>query len=357
MTITEIARQRLQNQRLTAPDFKSAVDAVKWLGAVQAQDYNAAKWALGLRMQNATDDEIEKAFAQGKIVRTHVMRPTWHFVAPADIRWLLKLTGPRINALMAHYYRKFELDAAVFRRSSRALVKALSGGRQLTRGELRNAVQRAGIKVDDLLRFAHILIHAELHALICSGARRGKQFTYALLDERAPRSRELTREEALAELAQRYFTSHGPATLQDFVWWSGHTTADAGTALNLIHSQLVAEVVGDKTYWRPSVMAKSRPAIVAQLLPGFDEYLVAYKDRSAALTSKSRKVAQLGNAVFSPTIILRGQVVGLWKRALERDSVIITLQPLARLSSADNQVVTQAAHRYGAFLRSPSIVA
>ena len=195
MTILDITHLRLHNQRLSASEFKKPVDVVKWLGAVQAQDYLRAKWALGLRMQGATDETVERAFADGEILRTHVMRPTWHFVTRADIRWLLKLTAPRVNAAFSSNYRKFELDDAVFKRSNKALASALRNGSQLTREDLRIVVQRAGVAADDLVRFIHILARAELDGVICSGGRKGKQFTYALLDERAPETKALTRDE------------------------------------------------------------------------------------------------------------------------------------------------------------------
>ena len=197
------------------------------MGAVQAQDFAAAKWALALRMRSATDHSIEQAFNDGQIIRTHLLRPTWHFVAPEDIRWLLQLTGPRVNLKCGSAFRRFELDAAVFKRSHRALINALKGGKHLARAELRTVLDRAGVATGDGIRFQHILIRAELDGVICSGPRQGKQFTYALLEERVPPAKPLTRDEALVELTRRYFTSHGPANLQDFVWWSGLTTADA----------------------------------------------------------------------------------------------------------------------------------
>jgi len=210
MKAMDIAHERLQNQHLASPQLTKPGEVVQWLGAVQAQDFYGAKWALGLRMKNATDEAIEKAFARGEILRTHVMRPTWHFVAAADIRWLLQLTAPRVNSRNAYYYRKLELDDAVFKRSNKALAKALSGGRQLTREVLRTAVQKAGVPCDDLLRFIHILLRAELDGVICGGARKGKQFTCALLDDRAPETKRRTREDALAELTRRYFTRYSP---------------------------------------------------------------------------------------------------------------------------------------------------
>src|SRR6266702_3694762 len=228
-THPNIAHQRLHNQLITQQTFEKAGDVVKWLGAVQAQDYAAAKWALGLRMQNSTDEII---------LRTHVMRPTWHFVLPADIRWMLALTAPRVLATIAYYDRTLGLDDTVFTHTNTVLAKALQGGKQLTRDELASVLQQAGIATDNLQRTGHVLMHAELDGIICSGARRGKQFTYALLDERTPQARTLDRGEALAEFARRYFTSRGPATLQDFVWWSGLTVADARTGLEMVTSQL-----------------------------------------------------------------------------------------------------------------------
>src|SRR6266704_5397496 len=215
-----IAQQRLHNQHITQRTLETPQALVEWLGAVQAQDFAAAKWALGLRLHGVTDDDIEQAFTNGAILRTHVMRPTWHFVSPADIRWLLALTAPRVHQTLAYYNRKLELDDAVFRCTNAMLANALQGGKQLTRDELVFALQQAGIATEGEQRVTHIMMRAELDGVICSGARRDKQFTYALLAERAPHARMLARDEALAELTTRYFMSHGPATIQDFVWWS-----------------------------------------------------------------------------------------------------------------------------------------
>src|SRR5579859_7689416 len=237
----DIAHRRLHNQFLSQQTFEKPGELVQWLGAVQAQDYGAAKWALGLRLHGTTDTMIEQAFAGGEILRTHVMRPTWHFVTPADIRWMLMLTAPRVLAASAYYFRLSELDDALFAKTNAALAEALQGDKQLTRSELALALQQAGIAVGDLLRLTYIIMRAELDGIICSGARRGKQFTYALLDERVPQSRVLDHNEALAEFALRYFTGHGPATLQDFVWWSGLTVADAKAGLEMASSQLIRE--------------------------------------------------------------------------------------------------------------------
>jgi hypothetical protein len=325
---------------------------VKWLGAVQAQDYAAAKWAVGLRSQGATDDDIEQAFTVGAILRTHLMRPTWHFVSPADIRWLLALTAPRVNAANAHWYHRLELDDTVFMRSNAVLAKALQGGKQLTRPELVSVLQQAGIVSENVLRFTYIVMRAELDGIVCSGARRGKQFTYALLDERAPEARTLDRDEALAEFARRYFTSHGPATLQDFAWWSGLTLADARICLEMVTSQLMYELVDGQTYWfSTSTLPAKDISQAVYLLPNFDEYIVGYTDRSAVFdASHTNKLDSRGNILFNHTIVLDGLVVGNWKRTIKKDTVILTPSLFTPLNEAETRAFTTSANHYGTFL-------
>lgn len=349
----EILSTRLFNQAICETTFEAPVEVVRSLGAVQAQDYGAAKWALGLRLSGgATDADVEQAFTSGKLLRTHVMRPTWHFVLPADIRWLLALTSPRVNAGNAYMYRKLELDDTVFKRSNAVLVQALRGGKHLTRPELVVVLQQGGIVLDDLQRLTSILMHAELDGIICSGARRDKQFTYALLDERVPSARILDRDEALVELVLRYFTSHGPATLHDFVWWSGLTLADARNGVALLASQLQHEVIDKQTYWYVNSTVSSRQqAPTAYLLPNYDEYIVGYTDRSAMFQSvHSDKLDARGNVLFNHTIILDGRVVGTWKRTLKKAAVLIVLNFFVPLSTTEKAAVMLAAERYGAFL-------
>ena len=350
-----IAHNRLQNQHISQHSLEKAENAVSWLCAVQAQDYAAAKWALGLRMQYSTDESLEQSFTEGTILRTHVMRPTWHFVSPIDIRWLLTLTAPRINAGNASWYRRLELDDTLFKHSNTVLTKALQGGKQLTRAELVSVLQRANIFADNLLRFTYIIMRAELDGIICSGARRGKQFTYALLDERAPQARTLDRDEALAELARRYFTSRGPATLQDFVWWSGLTVADARNGLEMMTSQLMHEVIDGQTYWcsdsRPS--AKD-PSQTMYLLPNFDEYIVGYTDRSAVFdSSHTQKLDSRENVLFQHIIVRDGEVIGTWRRTLKKDSVFLTSYLFTTLNEAEERALADSANRYGSYLNLP----
>jgi hypothetical protein len=234
-----IAARRLSAQQIARPALKTPRDLVAWLGAVQAQDYAAVKWAAGLRLGGAaTDAGIERAVDDGAVIRIHALRGTWQLVAPADVRWMLDLVAPRLIASYATRYRQLGLDAATFRHGDAVLAEALRGGAQLTRAELASAYEAAGISTTGQ-RLAHLLQRAELEALICGGARRGKQFTYTLLENRAPGSR-LERDEALAELALRYFRSRGPATLDDFKWWSGLAPADARAGLDAVKSLLAS---------------------------------------------------------------------------------------------------------------------
>ena len=313
------------------------------MGAVQAQEYYSAKWALALRMRTATDRLIEEAFNKGEILRTHLLRPTWHFVTPEDIRWLLELTGPRVNLKCGTGYRMFELDAAVFKKSNRAITNALKGGKQLTRAELKAVLNRAGVAADNGIRLGHILIRAELDGVVCSGPRKGNQFTYALLEERVPPGKSFTRDEALAELTRRYFSSHGPASLQDFVWWSGLTTEDAKRGIGFIDRDLREAIVDDKAYWttlsRP--LQASHPS---HLLPAFDEYNVAYKHRHL-VSDLTTPWNGLG-----PTVIVGGKVAGAWKAFLNGSVVAIKVDPARPLKKPEMRDISEAADRYAAFL-------
>ncbi len=347
----DIAQQRLHNQRLAADQFAKPVDVVQWLGAVQAQDYAAAKWALGLRLQDVTNAEVERAFNEGTILRTHVMRPTWHFVTPADIRWLLMLTAPRVHAVNAYYYRTHELDDTIFARCHAALRKALQGGRQFTRPELISVLQQAGVAGNNLLRFGLILMHAELEGVLCSGARRGNQFTYALLDERAPQTRVLERDEALAELTRRYFTSHGPATQKDYIWWSGLTAAETKAGLDMVRQELAYEMIDGQTYWFSSAMSPTKvPSHAAYLLPNYDEYTVSYKNSRAAFDMPDAEQSDTEGSVLVHTILLDGRLVGTWKRVVIKDEVLITATLFTSLNEAQRSAFTASVNRYGAFL-------
>jgi Winged helix DNA-binding domain len=357
MTSIDIVQQRLHNQHLLGAPFARPGEVVQWFGAVQAQEYPGATWGIAQRLDGPTQTTIDQAYADGAILRTHAMRPTWHFVTPADIRWLLSLTSPRVHALNASFYRKLELDAAVLARSAMALTGALQSGRHLTRSELATALEQAGLirATDDRLRLTYLVMHAELEGLICSGAMRGKQHTYALLDERVPAMRTLAREEALAELTRRYFMSHGPATIKDFAWWSGLSTADVRAGLELNASRLETARVDGQAYWfRPDAQPIPVASPIAHLLPAYDEYTIAYKDHTAILNADYRELVVVA---FGIVIVIDGRIVGAWKRVIEQDRVLLTLDPFRALSATEQQALDQAVARYGRFLGKPIVLA
>lgn len=349
-----IASLRLQNQRLSSTTLNTAQEVVAYLGAVQSQDYAGAKWAIGQRMLEASDAALDRAFNDGSILRTHVLRPTWHFVSPEDIRWMLKLTAPRVHVANAFAYRQSGWEATTFKKSNRALEKILRDGKQLTRAELGSALDKAGITADGV-PLGYLMIYAELEGIICSGGRRGKQFTYALLDERAPQAKSLTREEALAELTRRYFTSRGPATVQDFVWWSGLTVADVREGLELVKGALRQQTIDEQTYWLGDSIPETqdKPCTV-YLLPDYDEYLVAYADRKSAFDTKhTDKLDSRGMVLAQYIIVLDGPVIGTWKRILKPRQVAIEMACFRALNRAEKQAVTEAAQGYGKFLGLP----
>jgi hypothetical protein len=351
----DIARRRLAHQQLLTPTLTQPGEVVRRLGAVQAQDYAGAKWAVGMRTRGAVDAVVEQALNDGSILRTHVLRPTWHFVTPADIRWMLALTAPRVKAAMAYYDRRLDLDAAVFRRSHTALTRALRDGRQLTRAELAQVLRRGRVDVTGSQRLGHLLMRAELEGLVCSGARRGKQATYALLEERVPPATPLERDAALLELTGRYFATRGPATAQDFAWWSGLTLADARRGVEIAGRRLEREVIGGETYWLDrSGRSRRRRSPTAYLLPNYDEYFIGFKNRGAIGTRLNSTDIVMGRDALAPhVIVVDGQLVGGWKRTLTKTAVLVELRVRTGLSAPEQQAVVRAARAFGAFLELP----
>jgi hypothetical protein len=343
----------LKKQSLTESRLQRPEEVVACLGAVQAQDYAGAKWAVAQRTIDCTDSQVEQACADGSILRTHVLRPTWHFVTPADIRWMLELTARRIKQVMSYSNRKFEFHPPVLKRAGKVLARALRDGRSMIRSEMYDTLTRAGINVAGDQRLGHLLMDAELDGVICSGPRRGNQATYMLLDERAPAAARLDRDEALLRLARIYFTSHGPATPSDFSWWSGLTVADAKRGIEIAGNDLEKVLVSGRAFFgSPDMLDCSRSG--ARLLPNYDEFFIAYRDRSAVAQRlrKSGFNARTDN-IFSNIAIVDGQVVGTWRRAVARSGVRLELTPLVMLTEADRKKLRSAARRYSMFLRSP----
>jgi hypothetical protein len=356
MTITDILKYRLHNQQISRHMFEQPKDVVAWLGAVQAQDYLNSMWAIGLRIKNAAESDIEKAIADKTIVRTWPMRRTLHFVAAEDIRWMLELLTPRVIARCATMYKQAGLDDKTFAKSKKLFTNALQDGRQLTRNEMYQVLEQAKVSTASQ-RGLHILAHHAQKGLICFGARQRKQQTFVLLDEWIPATKKLKRDEALAELTKRYFFSHGLATIQDCAWWSGLTVADIKSGLEMIRQHLRAEVINKQTYW----MSKNIPdeKIKFQsvyLLPYFDEYLVAYKDRSAAVDSKYSKLIGTANGIFNPVIVINGKVAGTWKRVFKKDMVVVEINPFMPLTERRKNVISIKAKHYGKFLKMPAML-
>jgi hypothetical protein len=355
--VTGVAARRLRSHRLVGEPFTSAPEVVGHFGAVQSQDYAGGKWALGLRTRGVTDAEIDRLFDAGAILRTHVMRPTWHFVLPDDVRWLLDLTAPRVKASVAARDRELGIDDAMIRRGRALIEAALRDGEHLTRNELAAVLERSGVPATGS-HVGHLLMHAELDAVVISGARNGRQHTYALLDERVPRARRLDRDEALAELTRRYFTSHGPAQLVDFTWWSGLTAADARRGLALAGTALAHEVIDGTSYW--SAPGEGPPAAgepLAHLLPNYDELLVAHRDRSAALHPDLDTSPLPRESVLAYVVAVDGLVRGGWRRRPNGRRVVVELGPLGTLDEAGLAAVDRAVADFERFLGVPVVIA
>lgn len=346
-----IALSRLANQGIACPAFAEPGAVVAWLGALQAQDYDGALWSIGLRMASATVHDVEQALADRTIVRTWPLRGTLHFVAARDVRWLLALLTPRVIAQSAGRYRQLELDEVIFARSKEVLAKALQGGKQLTREALQQRLEQADIATTGQ-RGYHILVRAAQDGLICFGVRQGKQQTFALLDEWLSPAPTWGRDEALAELTRRYFTSHGPATVQDLMRWAGLTAADAKTGLAEAGKDLAQASLAGQVYWMANDLQDRVDGTRSlHLLPGFDEYILGYGDRSAVLDPVyAQRICPGGNGVFNPTVVIDGAVTGVWKRTLKKDAVVIEGAPFRTLTATEQDALNAAAARYGEFL-------
>jgi hypothetical protein len=350
MIFTDIANIRLINQQIAATKFNTPKKIVGWVGAIQAQDYAMAKWAVGIRLPHSTDKLIESAIDKGEILRTHLLRPTWHLVSADDIYWMLELTGPKILASLKSRHKELELSETVFTKSNKLIEKALAGGNHLTREELVSRFEKAKIATDQN-RASHLMLRAELNGLVCSGLTKNKKPTYALLQERVPKVKSLSREEALAKLARAYFSSHGPATLQDFVWWSGMSVSEARQALEIIKSDFISEQIGLQTYWLTnSFLIPKNYKESLYLLPAYDEFLISYRDRSASLHVDHSKKTISDNGIFWPAVVINGQVKGLWKRTVKKDKVTVEAIFFQLADKTTKSLIEKAAVSFGHFL-------
>jgi hypothetical protein len=367
VTTHEILRRRLAGQMLVGKRATTARDVVRRLGAVQAQEYGPTKWSLAMRTRGAggstpglLDAEVEKEVNDGRILRTHLLRPTWHFIAAEDLRWMLALSGPRVHQANAFPYRRMELDAKVFRKSNLVLTK-----------ELGAALDRAGMDIRPN-RLAYLLMRAELDGVVVSGERRGKHHTYVLFEERVAPAAAIDRDEALQRLALLYFPTRGPASAHDFAWWSGLTLKDVRRAIDIASHDLEQIVIDDRDHWvgwgieppanakrsarRPSTRARSssEDSPVAHLLPVYDEFFIGLKDRSALGGRLSGAVrATLGAGIAPQFAFVNGELVARWKRTIGAKQLVVEVEPLTRISAAEKKLLAAEAEKLAEFMEMP----
>lgn len=342
-------QQQISNQRLATPE-----QIVAHLGGMQGQDLPGVKWSIGLRLPDGVQSDVDRAFDEGKIIRTWPMRGTLHVVAASDVRWMLSLTSPKNLSGGQRRRDALELDDKTLARCHQVFTKTLQGGRQKSREEVFVSLNEVGISTEGQ-RGYHILWNAALHGLICLASTDEKEQNYALLEEWVKPVKTITRDEALVELAWRYFSSRGPATLKDFIWWSGLSATEARAGFEDIKSKLVAETVGKTVYWMSPDIELPKEKISAFVLPSFDEYILGYQDRSAVLAPHyAEKICPGGNGMFISTIIIDGQVVGTWKRSVKKNTIAIVAEPFIKLSKAKQGAFQQAATRYAKFMGMPA---
>ncbi|WP_127529909.1 winged helix DNA-binding domain-containing protein [Paenibacillus kobensis] len=349
-----IPYRRMHNLRIAGARLDTCEHVVRHLGALQAQDYHQALWAVGMRTQSATVTDVEKLIEDRKIVLTWALRGTIHCVHPDNVRWMLKHLAPRILAKDERRLEQLELNQEIIERCRQIVYTALGRSQRLARPDLMLLLEEHGIPTDNQ-RGYHLLWHLAQSGHICLGPREGKQQTFVLLDEWVPSANDLSRSDALALLAERYYASHGPATVQDLAWWAGITLSDARQGIEAAQSRLVSETINGQTYWRADNAHESSagegPAV--HLLPGFDEYLLGYKDRSPVLRAEhARHIIPGNNGVFMPTIVVDGQVCGIWKRTVKSKGIDIEFKLFAPLRDSEQHII-EAAERYCAFMGLP----
>lgn len=352
---------RMVSLLLSAPEPRNPVEITRWFGAMQAQDVASGYWSLGVRAPGSTSADVDRAFGSGELIRTWPMRQTVHVIPAVDATWMLDLTARRRLDQMVDRRQQLGLLPRDLDRLAASLQAILASGEPVTRKDVLDGLAAEGIAVDGQ-RGYHLLLYSSLIGLTCIGPQRDGSQTFALLSAWAPSQRDLTREEALAELAFRYFRSHGPTTVRDFAGWSGLTLADARAGTQANDGRLVPLADGAEAAWCTSDLAELsragvpvRGSVVA--LPGFDEYMLGYKDRSLHGDERLlERVVPGGNGVFRATVVIDGTAAATWTRTLTPRAVTITVQPFEAWTPTRREHVARAFAPYGEFLGREAVV-
>lgn len=344
-----ISKTRLISQKIALPEFKTPSEIVSWMGAMQAQDFSMAKWAIGSRLTETSDKIVESSYNNGDILRIHLLRPTWHFVSADDIYWMLQLSSTKIKSSLKSRHTQLELSDPIIAKTTNIIEKALLKKTYLTREELAHEFSKASIRTDEN-RLSHILFCAEMDGIICSGPLKKNKLTYALLNERVPFKKIFSRDESLAELAKRYFKSRCPATLGDFIWWSNLSVSDARKAVQLIKDDFHPESIGSSIYWVSNSDDPMTRKNSVHLLPAYDEFLISYRDRSSSLSKVYNKKTVSDNGIFYPLIVINGQVAGTWKRIIQKNKVIVSVDLFQPTDKTTINKITKKVIVFGQFL-------
>lgn len=351
MTTADILKIRLYNQLLSGNRMKEAHEIVSHMGAMQSQAFDMARWAIGVRLSGSTDRDIANAINSGTVIRTHILRPTWHFVAAEDIHWMFDLSSPRIRPVYLSYYKMNRIEESHIRKTNRIIEKALIDHNHLTKTEITEVLQAEGIDTDPYI-ISQILSRAEIDGIICNGRIKEKKQTFALLHEWAPKTNTLSKEEALEKLARKFFTSHAPATLQDFIWWSGLLASDCKKALELIKDNFISEEFNGKTFrMKNDLTLPPESKDSALLLPQFDELVVSYKDRSEMIEDEHYGKVMTKNGLFSPTVMLNGKIIGSWRKVMNKKKPEVEISFFEKTPKKTEELFKEAKKRYVDFLR------
>jgi hypothetical protein len=328
---------------------------VEWFGAMQAQDMASGLWSLGARLPGCTVGDVNAALERRAAIRTWPMRGTVHLVPPADARWMLDLMGVRALAGAAKRRATIGLDDRIAERAVEVLGAVLAGGKRMTRAQCMAALADAGVPVVGQQGY-HLLWYASQKGVTCIAPNLGKEQSFALLTDWAPTPNRPDREEALSIIALRYFRSHGPATRADLARWTGLPMTDVKAGIAVAGEQLTTVRVAGTEMFMDAALADAAPEPSDDwaALPGFDEFMLGYKDRSMMVDAAHMDaIVPGGNGVFQATIVRAGRVVGTWKRTLGTKVVTVSVTPLAPLKPAERRKAEAALEPYAKFVGLP----